>query len=78
MIEEPAKGNSRFDPVQSRLSDIATGQRWDRTEGTWIRWKYLILRPDETDLDAFAVGHVEELVTAWDMMQSAIDGMSPA
>ena len=36
----------------------------------WVWWTYLPLEASETDLDAYAMRHVEGLVDAWKALDS--------
>jgi hypothetical protein len=42
--------------------------------GGWVWWNYLPLAAAETDLDAYAVRHVEGLVDGWKALDSQISG----
>ena len=72
------KGEAVYDTAKSFLRDAAARSGWTQssTSGTsgWVWWNYLPLGPGETDLDAYAVRHVEGLVDAWKALDSEIHG----
>jgi hypothetical protein len=69
-----SKGDAAYDTTKSLLRDAAASRLWtqsstSRTSG-WVWWKYLPLEASESDLDAYAVRHVEGLVDAWEALDS--------
>ena len=65
------KGDAAYDTAKSLLREAAAGHRWTKSSASgWVWWNYLPLETSETDLDAYAVRHVEGLVGAWKALQS--------
>ncbi|HEX4091902.1 MAG TPA: hypothetical protein VHZ33_24580 [Trebonia sp.] len=69
------KGDTAYDTAKSLLRDAAASRGWTRSSASgWVWWNYLPLRTGETDLDAYALRHVEGLVDAWKALDSEIHG----
>lgn len=68
------RGDATYDMAKSRLRDAAARRLWteSNSSGTsgWVWWGYLPLGASETDLDAYALRHVEGLVDAWKALES--------
>jgi hypothetical protein len=73
MSPSAAKGEPVYDTAKDLLRDAARKRQWTRSEGSWVWWRYLTLETGQTDLDAYAARQVDELVTARDAIQSAIN-----
>jgi hypothetical protein len=73
MSPSTAKGEPVYDTAKDLLRDAARKRQWTRSEGSWVWWRYLPLETDDTDLDAYAARQVDELVTAQDAIQSAVN-----
>jgi hypothetical protein len=72
-IPNASKGTALYDAVKERLQVAAHERGWTQSDVVgWVWWDYLPLGADETDLDGYATRQVEELVAAWESMQSAI------
>jgi hypothetical protein len=69
------KGDAAYDTAKSRLRGAAATLMWTQSSASgWVWWNYLPLGASETDLDAYAVRHVEGLVDAWKALDSEIHG----
>lgn len=71
------KGDAAYDTAKSLLREAAARRQWTMSSagaGSWAWYKYLPLDPGETDLDAYAVRHVEGVVDAWRGLESEIRG----
>jgi hypothetical protein len=71
------KGDAAYDTAKSLLQEAAARRLWTESSvsgGGWVWYKYLPLEAGETDLDAYAVRHVEGLVDAWKTLDSQIHG----
>jgi hypothetical protein len=69
------KGDAAYDTAKNRLREAAARRLWTQSSASgWVWWNYLRLEASETDLDAFAVRHVEGLVDAWKALDSEIHG----
>ena len=67
------KGDAAYDTAKSLLREAAARHLWTESSASgWIWWNYLPLEAGETDLDAYAVHHVEGLVDAWKALGSEI------
>ena len=65
------RGDAAYDTAKSRLREAAAGRLWTKSSASgWVWWNYLPLEASETDLDAYAVRHVEGLVDAWKALDS--------
>ena len=65
------KGDAAYDTAKSRLREAAARHLWTKSSASgWVWWNYLPLEASETDLDAYAVRHVEGLVDAWKALDS--------
>ena len=64
------KGDAAYDTAKSLLREAAARRQWTLSSASgWVWWNYLPLETSETDLDAYAVRHVEGLVGAWKALQ---------
>ena len=54
-----------YDTAKRLLRDAAGRRLWTQSSGSWVWYSYIPLEASETDLDAYAVRHVEGLVDAW-------------
>ena len=71
------KGDAAYDTAKSLLREAAARRLWTKSSTSasgWVWWTYLPLEASETDLDAYAVRHVEGLVDAWKALDSEIHG----
>jgi hypothetical protein len=69
------KGDAAYDTAKSLLQEVAAGRLWTKSSASgWVWWNYLPLEASATDLDAYAVRHVEGLVDAWTALDSEIHG----
>jgi hypothetical protein len=69
------KGDPAYDTAKSLLREAAARRLWTKFSASgWVWWNYLPLEDSETDLDAYAVRHVEGLVDAWKALDSEISG----
>jgi hypothetical protein len=69
------KGDAAYDTAKSLLQEAAARRLWTKSSASgWVWWNYLPLEDAETDLDAYAVRHVEGLVDAWRALDSEING----
>ena len=69
------KGDAAYDSAKSLLREAAARRLWTESSASgWVWWNYLPLGASETDLDAYAVRHVEGLVDAWKVLDSEISG----
>ena len=69
------KGDAAYDTAKSRLREAAGRHLWTKSSASgWVWWNYLPLEASETDLDAYAVRHVEGLVDGWKALDSEIHG----
>ena len=69
------KGDTAYDTAKSLLREAAARCQWTLSSASgWVWWNYLPLEASETDLDAYAVRHVEGLVDAWKVLDSEISG----
>jgi hypothetical protein len=60
------KGDAAYDTAKSLLREAAARRLWTETSASgWVWWNYIPLEASATDLDAYAVRHVEGLVDAW-------------
>ena len=59
------KGDAGYDTVKSLLREAAARLWWTSQASGWVWWNYIPLEAGETDLDDYAVRHVEDLVDAW-------------
>jgi hypothetical protein len=76
-IKAPGAGKEdvAYDTAKSLLREAAARRLWTLSSASgWVWWKYLPLEASETDLDAYAVRHVEGLVDAWKALNSEIHG----
>jgi hypothetical protein len=73
-IPGATRGQSFYDAVKDLLRCAARDRHWDHSEYGWVWWGYIPLEAGETDLDDYAVRHVEELVVAWKALESGITG----
>jgi hypothetical protein len=73
-IPRAARGETLFDTVKRLLRESAAKRQWTQSTGGWAWWNYVQLEASETDLDDYAVRHVEDLVAAWKALQSEISG----
>ncbi len=65
------KGDAAYDTAKSLLREPAARRLWTKSSASgWVWWNYLPLEDSETDLDAYAVRHVEALVDAWKALDS--------
>jgi hypothetical protein len=65
------KGDAAYDTAKSLLREAAARRLWTESSASgWVWWTYLPLEASETDLDAYAVRHVEGLVDAWKALDS--------
>jgi len=65
------KGHAAYDTAKSLLQEAAARRLWTKSSASgWVWWNYLPLEDGETDLDAYAVRHVEGLVDAWKALDS--------
>jgi hypothetical protein len=65
------KGDAAYDTAKSLLREAAARRLWTKSSARgWVWWNYLPLEDSETDLDAYAVRHVEGLVDAWKALDS--------
>ena len=67
------RGETVYDMVRELLRDAALMRQWTQLERGWAWWSYIPLGIGETDLDAYATGHVEDLVTASKALQAKLD-----
>lgn len=67
------RGAAAYDTAKSVLREAAAKLLLTESSGSWIWWKYIPLEAGETDLDAYAVRHVEALVDAWRALDSEIN-----
>jgi hypothetical protein len=72
-IPGATRGEAGYDTVKRLLRDAASKLRWTATGG-WVWYGYIQFEPGETDLDDYAVRHVEELVEAWKVLRLEISG----
>lgn len=68
------KGDAVYDTAKRLLRDAASRRLWTLSSGSWVWYSYISLEASETDLDAYAVCHVESLVDAWKALDSEISG----
>ena len=69
------KGDTAYDTAKSLLQKAAARRLWTKSSASgWVWWNYLPFEVGETDLDAYAVRHVEGLVDAWRALDSEING----
>jgi hypothetical protein len=69
------KGDAAYDTAKSLLRQAAASRQWTMSSASgWVWWNYLPLGANETDLDAYAVRHIEGLVDAWKALDSEIHG----
>ena len=70
------KGDAAYDTAKSLLREAAARRLWTVSSASgWVWYNYLLpLEASETDLDAYAVRHVEGLVDAWKALDSEIHG----
>jgi hypothetical protein len=69
------KGDAAYDTAKSLLREATARRLWTQSSASgWVWWTYLPLGASETDLDAYAVRHVEGLVDAWKALDSEIHG----
>ena len=69
------KGDAVYDTAKRLLREAAAKRLWTKSSGSgWVWWNYIPLEASETDLDAYAVRHVEELVEAWKVLQLEVSG----
>jgi hypothetical protein len=69
------KGDAAYDTAKSRLREAAGRHLWTKSSASgWVWWNYLPLEASETDLDAYAVRHLEGLVDGWKALDSEIHG----
>jgi hypothetical protein len=69
------KGDAAYDTVKSLLREPAARLLWTKSSASgWVWYNYLPLEGLATDLDAYAVCHVEGLVDAWKSLDSEISG----
>ena len=73
-IPGATKGETLYDTVRDLLRHAARDRHWTQSERGWVWWGYIPLEADETDLDDYAVRHVEDLVVVWKALQSVITG----
>jgi len=73
-IPGATKGDAVYDTAKRLLRDAAGQRLWTQSSGNWAWYRYLPFEANETDLDAYAVGHVEGLVEAWKSLDSEING----
>lgn len=66
------RGDAAYDTAKSLLREAAAKLLLTESSGSWVWWKYIPLEAGETDLDAYAVRHVEALVDAWRALDSEI------
>jgi hypothetical protein len=60
------KGDAAYDTAKTLLREAAAKRLWTESSASgWVWWNYLPLEVGATDLDAYAVRHVEGLVDAW-------------
>jgi hypothetical protein len=64
-IPGATKGDAVYDTAKRQLRDAADRRLWTQSSGSWVWYSYMPLEASETDLDAYAVRHVEGLVDAW-------------
>ena len=67
-IPGATRGEAGYDTVKRLLRDAA-GSSGGPSTGGWVWYSYLPFEPGETDLDDYAVRHVEGLVEAWKVLQ---------
>jgi hypothetical protein len=58
--------------VKDLLRNSARDRHWPESEFGWAWWGFIPLELGETDLDGYALRHVEGLVAAWKALQSVI------
>lgn len=73
-IPGAARGETLYDQVKRQLRNAAAKLQWTQSTSGWVWWNYVQLEAGETDLDDYAVRHVEKLVAAWEALQSEISG----
>jgi hypothetical protein len=73
-IPGATRGETFYETVRELLRDAARDRLWTHSEPGWVWWAYIPLEADETDLDGYAVRHVEDLVVVWKALQSGITG----
>jgi hypothetical protein len=72
---DAGKGDAAYDTAKSLLRGAAASRRWTQSSASgWVWWNYLPLEAGATDLDAYAMRHVEGLVDAWKALDSEISG----
>jgi hypothetical protein len=59
-----------YSTVKDLLRHAARERLWSQSSASWVWWGYAPLQAEETDLDDYAVRHVEDLVAAWNAMRS--------
>ena len=63
------KGDTAYETAKSLLREVAVARLWTKSSASgWVWWNYLPLDDSETDLDAYAMRHVEGLVDAWNAL----------
>lgn len=73
-IPDAAKGEILYNMVKDLLKNAARERHWSQSEAGWVWWKYLPLAAAETELDDYAIRHVEDLVLAWKALQADFNG----
>jgi hypothetical protein len=69
------KGDAAYDTAKSLLQEAAARRLWTKSSASgWVWWNYLPIAASATDLDAYALHHVEGLVDAWKALNSDIRG----
>lgn len=66
-----SRGDVAYDTAKSLLREAAARRQWTESSTSgWVWYNYLPLETGATDLDAYAVRHVESLVDAWKVLGS--------
>src|ERR1700742_4046480 len=71
------KGDAVYDTAKRILRDAAGRRLWTQSSGNWVWYSYIPLEASETDLDDYAVRHVEGLVDAWKGLASTMPQVQP-
>jgi hypothetical protein len=66
------RGEAVYEMVKDLLRDSARDRHWPESEFGWAWWGFIPLGLGETDLDGYALRHVEGLVAAWKALQSGV------
>lgn len=73
-IPNATRSDALYNTVKGLLRNAARERQWNQSEAGWVWWGYLPLKANETDLDDYAIRHIEDLVVAWETMQSVVLG----